>query len=155
MRTLQEDKKVNDDNSTTHSNKRLPKRIDVSSPIFLYISLSLSLSLSHTQTHSKPFLRSLCASTNLASRSLRLHLLLHLRHLLLIGVRERPRHAQQHHARRHEPETLAAHLQPTTEPRRRRRDRRGEIAALCGWNHVAQGGEPVGERFIVNVGGDV
>lgn len=83
------------------------------------------------------------------------HLPLHLNHLLLLRIRQRPGHTQQQQTRAHDPQRLPAENSTCLQPRCRAGDGGGEGAPLGRWEHVLQCGEAVEEGFAgyVVVGG--
>ena len=82
---------------------------------------------------------------------LHLHLPLHLLHLLLLGKRQRPRHAQQQRARAQHPQRLAAEGQARGRPRRGGAQRVAEGFAGLGRDDVFQRGQAVEERLVGDV----
>lgn len=66
------------------------------------------------------------------------HFPLHLNHLLLVRIRQRPRHAQQEHRCADDPDRLATELDTTLHPRRPRRQCRPDVSPVRWGDDVLQ-----------------
>lgn len=100
-------------------------------------------------SQSNPRPSNLCPPTHLVRALLHPHLALHLDHLLLLSVGQRPRHAQQQRAAAHDPQALGADAQARAEPRRHVAVRLGSEAALRGRDDVLQRGDALPQRLVL------
>lgn len=97
--------------------------------------------------------------TNLISPPNHALLTFHLNVLLLLGVRQRPRHAEQEGARAEDPQRLAAEAQRRPRERGQRRGGVADAAPRGRRDHVLEGGDALVERLVLDVdarvGGDL